>query len=569
MPVQVARSARLNYPLTTYVGDRGQIFWDELQGELRLSDGITPGGFPIQGGTSYLNPQFITNLTALTIADAEDLFLAYDSSTGTLRKISLGDLNLSGETGYTGSQGEVGYTGSQGETGYVGSRGDLGYAGSQGETGYTGSKGLQGLRGYAGSQGVGFVDAIVSGGELVLTYDDSTSINAGRVFGYTGSRGNVGYVGSQGLGFIDANVSQQGELILTYEDSSSVNAGSVVGYTGSAGAPGSAGIADVADNTGLSIENDILSTTYNTTISDTVESVSVGGAQSATAAEWKNKNIVQVLDSILFPDILPTYTIPTLTISGSQTGTKEIGQTISQSLTLTATENDAGVFIDLSIKRGSTILSSDSSPTGTATTDIDDQFGYADPNNPNLRYTLTYVDSFTVVSGTTSWSGTGTYIDGLPKDNNKGIEDERTLAVRSIAAPQAGSTMNSTNVSVSGIYPYFWGVSSTQPSTSSIASEIAAGTANKVLASSTGTVSITFNANAEYVWFAHYSGYTTKTKWYNTELNQGSIGPGNFILSPLPQGVDSPNGYWSDVLFSVYISDAATATVGAIQFRNS
>lgn len=35
---------------TDYVGEYGSIFWDESIGELRLSDGETPGGLPVMGG---------------------------------------------------------------------------------------------------------------------------------------------------------------------------------------------------------------------------------------------------------------------------------------------------------------------------------------------------------------------------------------------------------------------------------------------------------------------------------------------------------------------------------------
>lgn len=59
MPIQVARSARANYSVTSYIGDRGQIFWDEALGEIKLSDGVTPGGLSLSSGSvdfqQYLN----------------------------------------------------------------------------------------------------------------------------------------------------------------------------------------------------------------------------------------------------------------------------------------------------------------------------------------------------------------------------------------------------------------------------------------------------------------------------------------------------------------------------------
>jgi hypothetical protein len=325
----------------------------------------------------------------------------------------------------------------------------------------------------------------------------------------------------------------------------------------------------VGANVGLDYTANTLNTIYNTTIGDSVESVSVGGATPLPASTWKTKNLVQVLDAILFPDLDPTYTVPTLTLSGNQSGTKEIGSTINQALATIGTENDAGIFTVLNLFRQSTQIFTVNNPTGTLTANIEPQFGYADPNNPNFTYQLSNTDSYTVTSGTTSWSATGNYNAGLPKLDNKGVTDSRTAAVRSINAPQAAAGITSSSISINGIYPYFWGKSVTQPTANSIAIEIAGGTANKVLAVASETVSVTYNADGEYVWLAVQSAYTQKTVWYFTELNQGLIGPGNFILSPVTQNVNSPNGFWNGISYKIYISDGATITEGALQYRNS
>lgn len=51
MPVQKIKSGRIiTVQASTYVGDKGIIFYDEDTPQLRLSDGITPGGIPIIGG---------------------------------------------------------------------------------------------------------------------------------------------------------------------------------------------------------------------------------------------------------------------------------------------------------------------------------------------------------------------------------------------------------------------------------------------------------------------------------------------------------------------------------------
>lgn len=310
---------------------------------------------------------------------------------------------------------------------------------------------------------------------------------------------------------------------------------------------------------------------YSTSISNSVNSIAVGGAPVQNAQTWSTYTMVQVFDAILFPTLGPTYTIPTITLSANNTGTLEIGQTINQLLTVTGTKNDAGAFTQLRINRNSINLVTNNSPTITPTTNIASQFGYSDPNNQNYSYANTYIDSNTIVSGTTTWQGLGNYGAGLAKLNNKGSTDSNAFAVLSTTNPQAANNSNfaSTSATVTGIYPYFWGVSSTQPTAASIATAIQAGTATRILAVGSGTLTITYNASSQYIWLAVQTGYAAKTTWYNTALNNGSIGAGQFILSPVSQAVTSPSAYWSGVTFNIYISDYATTTSGSIQFRDS
>jgi hypothetical protein len=50
-------SSRVNVGSSeTFVGDEGRIFYDESERILRISDGKTPGGIPLFGGTSTADP---------------------------------------------------------------------------------------------------------------------------------------------------------------------------------------------------------------------------------------------------------------------------------------------------------------------------------------------------------------------------------------------------------------------------------------------------------------------------------------------------------------------------------
>jgi hypothetical protein len=116
-------------------------------------------------------------------------------------------VNVSGFTGFQGSQGivgfqgsagvgGVGFQGSQGTTGFQGSAGvgGVGFQGSQGTTGFQGSVGAGGA-GFQGSQGTtGFQGSAGTGG---VGFQGSRGLN-----GFDGSRGANGFQGSQGtLGF--------------------------------------------------------------------------------------------------------------------------------------------------------------------------------------------------------------------------------------------------------------------------------------------------------------------------------------------------------------------------------
>lgn len=509
---------------------------------------------------------------------------------------------LTGPTGATGADGQIGGTGSTGERGYRGLQGDSGATGLTGEQGATGEAGATGQAGAQGATGLGSTGATGvagqagdryqttssteltvgdgTGGKQTLTVEAGLSytpnqsvtislvsnVNAhmhGNVFSYDAGTGVlvVSIISHSGTGTIGSS--------WTVNLAGAVGSVGATGLTGATGPGGGLGDLEVIPNSGISIASNQISTIYNTLIDDIVNSTAVGGASAAAASVWKTKSLVEALDTILFPDQLPTYTIPTIVLTATQSGTREVGSTVNQVMTLTATENDAGPFTYLSISRGGSSIYSSNSLTPVSAPDIASQYGYTDPNNPNNRYSISYTDNHVATIGTTTWAGTGNYGSGLAKKNNKNVTDVRTAAVRSTTAPQAAGTgFAAGGTSVTAIYPYFWGVSNTQPTAASISSAIAAGTTNKVLSSASGNVSVTFNASAQYVWVAIQADYTQKATWYNTALNNGNIGPGNFILSPTTYSVNSPESYWSGINYKIYISSGATNTEGAIIFQN-
>lgn len=337
----------------------------------------------------------------------------------------------------------------------------------------------------------------------------------------------------------------------------------------------------VSANTGLGIiDPNTLYTIYNSTLSGSLEmDEDVGGLTTGTRVdELTGKTFVQLFDDLLFPTVLPTYTIPTITLNGLPSSqTLEVGSSKAIAVNGYGVKNDAGDFTSLRIRTGTTTpnvdVVVDNSPTPSNVTDIPDQFGYTNPNNPNSGFTSTQLAYTLIVppplagqtSSSTKYDAEGDCNAGQAKLDNKGVTDTRTAGTNTNTPQAARTDLNASDRTITGIYPYFWGVSSTQPTVSSIVNEIQNGTANKVLSSAAGSFTITFNASSEFLWFAHFAEYNDKTTWYVDGNNNGTIGTQLFD-NPQVSSVDSPETYWTNINFDIYISYYATTTVGGMTF---
>jgi len=302
---------------------------------------------------------------------------------------------------------------------------------------------------------------------------------------------------------------------------------------------------NLESNTGLEFNpSSELRTKYNTLITDENLSQKIGNLNPKAASVWKTKSIVEVLDEILFPANLPTYTIPTLVLNHTLPYIQEVGKSVTNNFTLTGTKNNAGDFTLLRILEGATEIES-SNPS------------------PGLSATLSYSHTFEVDPGVTTWIGNSAYNQGARKFDSQGVEDTRNYATRQTNAPQAADPdFDSTNtVSIDGIYPYFYGVSDTKLSSTQIRDIIQAGNANKALIKANGTISIAFDAQDKFIWFAHAEAYPNKTKWFVTSSNKGKIeGATDVFSSPGTVLISSPDEYNWSVNYSTYISNFATRT---------
>lgn len=117
-----------------------------------------------------------------------------------------------------------------------------------GPQGNTGSQGLKGDTGSTGPAGATVSSAVINGsGHLVLTKSDSSTIDAGSVIGpkgdqgVTGNTGGTGPKGDIGIGIYQVTVDGAGNLQITLDDASQINAGYVRGDQGPQGVQGPAG----------------------------------------------------------------------------------------------------------------------------------------------------------------------------------------------------------------------------------------------------------------------------------------------------------------------------------------
>lgn len=325
--------------------------------------------------------------------------------------------------------------------------------------------------------------------------------------------------------------------------------------------------------------SDELSTIYNSSITSGT-SQSIGALSSQSASYWQGKTIVQVLDEILFPTQNPTYEIPTISFTTSTSPLNvEVGSLIASiSLTGSGTKKDAGPYNSFSFYKSvdggsATFMSPVVSPSSVSATPVPDQFPpLPNQNNPNFTYSGTKLDTsystgFPLPSGSNTsiavvYSLTGNYAAGNPNYKSNGVLDTRSYAVRSVNAPQQYDTSYaaSNTITFTGYYPVYYGTStgSTKPTGSDIATAINTGVgATKLtpIGSSNGSITIPFGSSTteKWMWFAVYEFNATKTSWFNSNLNQGTIGVSLFD-TPITQSVSSQQGYWSGKNYKVYIS---------------
>lgn len=281
--------------------------------------------------------------------------------------------------------------------------------------------------------------------------------------------------------------------------------------------------------------------------------ITVGGITGGTILT--GKSTIQLFEMLLVPELFQTSVgTPTTTVGLSFNGTCEIGYTASQTITPTYT---AGAV---------TPLYCSTSPfcRGGAAND----WSYTGPS-VSVGFngcTSCNIPSYSVTPGVQTWCVCTKYNVGSTIKSSKG-----TTNTSYVPNPMPLNSCTAYgSASVTGIYPYFWGLctcpgpSGANRPTANCAM-VLSGT--KVVANSAGDISINFNAISgnDYIWFAVPSSVTDKTCWCCNSSLYGAIGGGisaacNLFPAPVSTvSVISTTPPWT-CDYDVYISNKQTAT---------
>jgi hypothetical protein len=232
----------------------------------------------------------------------------------------------------------------------------------------------------------------------------------------------------------------------------------------------------------------------------------------------------------------------------------------------------------MGINRNGSSISSTTVMTSASTTNVANQFGFTNPNSPNTAFTINYLENYTIPSGltssTTTYGGYGNYLNGLPKLNNKGVTDSRTPAVRTTTAPQlSANTFTSSNITITGIYPYYYGTFTGALTTNIVRTLISGGTVpggtvTKVLSNVTSGTSITYNASGVNFWFAHNASYPVKVQWYVDAINKGTINTTTSgFFTAYSATTNSELSLWSGKMYYIYLSNFASS-LNSVSFNS-
>ena len=284
----------------------------------------------------------------------------------------------------------------------------------------------------------------------------------------------------------------------------------------------------------------------STTNTNVIADVTVGAINAGDTIPL-GTDIQELVNQIFNKTFNPTFTAPSFSFSNNA-GTREIGSTATVRLTFNFNRGAitgklvTGVWNPSTFQDYRAGASSSYIINGTTTS-----------NN--------YVDVNVTFSSSNSYSGTVTYLIGPQPTDSKGNNYD---------AQYPAGTSASQSTTFAAIYPYYYYKSNSPISASGMQSAIASGVATKVVGSSTGTITIPYNINNQYMAIAYPDSSTSKTYYYVTDLDKGTLGT---LTSPFDLGTvlncSSYSSYWTLIPYRIHISPILTNSNTNIELRNN
>lgn len=277
-----------------------------------------------------------------------------------------------------------------------------------------------------------------------------------------------------------------------------------------------------------------------------VTSTTTVGAINAGDIIPSGTNIQELTELLLNKTFYPTFVNPTFGLTNNA-GLREVGSSFNVTLTFNFDRGKILGKLDNGIWNPTMLQDY---RAGTAISYLLNNVSGAN-NSASFNVTTNL--------GTNTLNGSVTYAEGVkPKDSKNNDYD----------SPLSSGTSPVQSTTFKGIYPYFY-YKSTSPITPEIMqSAIANGQATKVIEDSTGTITIPFLPNGEYIAVAYPATSATKTKWYINALDNGDI-PGGILGATNTLPCTSPTGLWNNVNFKIHVSAGVLTQYEAVQLKNS
>lgn len=277
---------------------------------------------------------------------------------------------------------------------------------------------------------------------------------------------------------------------------------------------------------------------------DIVVATTAVGAINAGETIRAGTNIQELVKLIFNKVYYPTFVDPTFSLTNNSINSpKEVGSLANITLTFNF---DKGKILGKLVN---------------GIWDEDEQQDYR--AGEAISYSLNGVSSnpatvnVLTVLGTNTFNGSVTYgIGAQPKDSKGDDFGSRFL--------DGESTQSTT---FKGIYPYFYYKSTSQITPAIMQSAIANGQATKVIEDSTGTITVPFAANGEYIAVAYPATSKTKKVWYVDATDKGEI-PGGVLGAENILPCTSPTNLWNNVNFKIHVSPGLITQTNKIELRN-